>query len=224
MPLALSRSAQRPGAVWAAACLMLAAIPAYALDVEPGMPHIRRGRVEAEVRVSDLFPPRVEESLDRGMPATLQVSAELWRHRSGWFDRLCGSFVGSVRIRYDVWSNTYLIEGVGQRARAVSTLDSVRLALSSPFELPLVERSRLPGDGRFYVVSSATLKPLSVEDVQEGEGWLSGEVADKRRSPFGLLTAIPRSLFDAVRNFAGLGDQRARAITADFGLDELEER
>jgi len=175
------------------------------------------------VRVADLFPPRVEESLDRGMPSTLQLSAELWRHRTGWFDRLSGSFAASVRIRYDVWSKTYLIEGAGLRTRAVSTLDSVRLALSAPFELPLAPIERLP-DGRYYVVVSATLKPLSVEDVEEGEGWLSGEVEDKRRSGLGVLTAIPRSLFDAVRNFAGLGDQRARVITDEFRLNELAER
>ena len=59
------------------------------------------------------------------------------------------------------------------------------------------------------------------EDVEEGEGWLSGEVEEKRRSGLGVLTAIPRSLFDAVRNFAGLGDQRARAITDDFRLEDL---
>ena len=107
---------------------------------------------------------------------------------------------------------------------AVSTLDSVRIALSAPFDLPLASLDRLP-NGRYYVVVSATLKPLSVEDVEEGEGWLSGEVEEKRRSgPLGVLTAIPHSLFDAVRNFAGLGDQRARSITDEFTLDELPER
>jgi hypothetical protein len=228
VPHALPRSATRIGPLpWAVLCcaaLLAAASPARAIDVEPGSIHLHQGRVEVAVSVSDLFPPRVEESLDRGMPATLQVTAELWRHRTGWFDRLSGSFTGSVRVRYDVWSRVYLIEGSGLRPRAVATLDSVRLALAAPFELPLAARAKLPDSGRYYVVVSATLKPLSVEDVEEGEGWLSGEVEDKRRSGIGVLTAIPRSVFDAVRNFAGLGDQRARAITDDFGLDELGER
>ena len=224
MTRALPRSARRLGALVAAAWLLTGAPPARAIVIEPGSLHLHQGRVEVAVSVSDLFPPRVEESLNRGMPATLQVSGELWRHRAGWFDRLSGSFNGSVRIRYDVWSKVYRIDGPGLRARAVSTLDSVRFALSAPFELPLAVRGRLPDTGRYYVVVSATLKPLSVEDVEEGEGWLSGEVEDKRHSGLGVLTAIPHSLFDAVRNFAGLGDQRARAITDDFGLDELDER
>ena len=220
MTRALPSSARCLG-VWLCAAALAWASNARAIEIEPGAVSEHQGRIEVAVRVSDLFPPRVEESLDRGMPATLQVSAELWRHRTGWFDRLSGSFVGKVRVRYDVWSREYRIEGSGLRARAVSTLDSVRLALAAPFELPLATRSKLHDSGRYYVVVSATLKPLSVEDVEEGEGWLSGEVADKRRSGIGVLTALPRSVFDAVRNFAGLGDQRARAITDDFGLDEL---
>jgi hypothetical protein len=98
----------------------------------------------------------------------------------------------------------------------------VRLVLSRPVALPLAPLQSLPQSSRYYVVVSVTLKPLSVEDVEEGEGWLSGEVADRRRAGVGLITAIPRSLFDAVRNFAGLGDQRARAITDEFELGSLE--
>ena len=36
-----------------------------------------------------------------------------------------------------------------------------------------------------------------------------------------VITALPRSVFDAVRNFAGFGDQRARAISEDFAAESL---
>ena len=68
---------------------------------------------------------------------------------------------------------------------------------------------------------SATLRPLTVEDLAEVEGWLSGEVKDQRRAGFGVIAEIPRSLFDAVRNVAGFGDQRARTVTDDFRLADL---
>ena len=55
----------------------------------------------------------------------------------------------------------------------------------------------LLADPSYYVVVSATLKPLSVEDAAEVEGWLSGEVEGGREAPFGLLTGLPHSLFDA---------------------------
>jgi hypothetical protein len=66
------------------------------------------------------------------------------------------------------------------------------------------------------VVVSASLQPLNVEDMEEVEGWLSGEVKEKRHSGFGILTGIPRSLFEAARNFAGFGDERSRLISTDF--------
>ena len=80
-------------AVCVATCLMLWVGMAHAIDIDPGAIDVRQGRVEVAVRVSDLFPPRVEESLVRGMPATLLISAELWRHRTGWFDRLSSHFI-----------------------------------------------------------------------------------------------------------------------------------
>jgi hypothetical protein len=77
---------------------------------------------------------------------------------------------------------------------------------------------------RYYVSVSVTLKPLSVEDLEEGEGWLSGEVKSKRRSGFGIITSLPSSVFDAVRNFAGFGDERARTQSDDFVLADLFRR
>jgi hypothetical protein len=53
------------------------------------------------------------------------------------------------------------------------------------------------------------------------EGWLSGEVEQKRGAGFGIITELPRSVFDAVRNFVGFGDQKARAISSDFELRTL---
>jgi hypothetical protein len=87
--------------------------------------------------------------------------------------------------------------------------------------LPVARLEGLQEQHRYYVVVSATLRPLTVEDVQEVEGWLGGEVEEKRHSGFGVITALPRSVFDAVRNFAGFGDQKARAISPDFTLEEL---
>ena len=60
--------------------------------------------------------------------------------------------------------------------------------------------------------------------VEEGEGWLSGEVVEKKHAGWGVFTAVPRSVFDAVRNFAGLGDQQVRSITDDFEPQDLVTR
>ena len=65
-----------------AGVLSLAAAPrAHALEIELGAPHVRVDSVWVDVRLVDPVASRIEESLARGMPATLQLHAELWRRR-----------------------------------------------------------------------------------------------------------------------------------------------
>ncbi len=203
-------------ALLAALALGLAWPPAArALQATVAGPRERDGSIWCDVRLDDVLAPRIAESLERGMPATLELHAELWRRRNGWFDRLESSFDASIRIRYEVWNRVYRIERVGATPLVLGTLDSVAVVLNRPLALPIGRSDRLVLGARYYAVVTATLRPLSIEDVAEVEGWLSGEVVDKRQAGFGAITELPRSAFDAVRNFAGLGDQRARARTED---------
>jgi len=207
---------------WAAAALaLLVAGAASALQVEVLATREQGGHVWTDVRLAELFAPRVAESLSRGMPATLRLHTELWRHRRGWFDRLENSFDAEVRIRYDVWSRAYQLERRGMPVFGVASLDSVEAALSRPVALRVGRVGDLDPGASYYVIVTATLKPLSVEDVEEIEGWLSGEVKTTGGKGFGVITELPRSLFDAVRNFVGFGDQKARAISPDFELRAL---
>ena len=155
------------------------------------------------------------------MPATFQFHAELWRHRTAWFDRLESSFDAAVKIRYEVWSKLYRVEQKGRAPIGAASLDSVATLLSRPLGLPVARIAPLKPGARYYVAVSVTLKPLTVEDIEEGEGWLSGEVETKRGSGLRLVTAIPRAVFDAMRNLAGFGDVRARAASDDFEVEEF---
>jgi hypothetical protein len=212
-----------------AACLACAlalgvAGPARALDLAIARPSERDGRVVVEARPSDVLNARISESLARGMPATLMLHAELWRDRRGWFDRLESSADARVRIRYEVWSDSYLLERIGAAPIVVGSVDSVAVVLQRPWVMPVGRVGDLTAGSRYYVVITATLRPLTVEDLEEVEGWLSGEVGSGRKSGFGVVTEIPRSVFDAVRNVSGFGDQKARASSVTFQLRDLFER
>jgi len=201
---------------------LLGATRARALDIELGAPHIRSDSVWIDVHLTDPVSARIEESLLRGMPATLQLRAELWHRRRAWFDRLEENVDAELRIRYEVYNRTFRIERRGAPTLRVGTVDSLRLALARPFSLLA---GRLRPESRtaaHFIVVTAILRPLSVEDVAEVESWLSGEVETKRRSGFGLITQVPQALFDAVRNFAGFGDARARAMSGDFTVESDE--
>jgi len=226
VPAALPASGLRNLRV--AACLactlttcLVSAGRARALDLTMASPRVRDGRLVIEARPGEAINSRVAGSLARGMPATLQIHAELWRDRRGWFDRLESSADASVRIRYDVWSDSYLIERIGAEPIVVGIPDSVAAVLERPWLIPIAGVAQLQPDANYYVVLAATLRPLTVEDLEEVEGWLSGEVGNTKKSGFGVVTEIPRSVFDAVRNVAGFGDQKARASSERFSLGDL---
>lgn len=178
-------------------------------------------RLWVAVRVDTPLEPRVARSLGRGMPATLTLHAELWRKRNGWFDRMEDASEVTFRMRYDVWGDRWRLEDPDGHTLVVRTLDSLQRSLERTIELPLGRLDRLAADAPCYVVVTASLRPLNVEDAEEVEGWLSGEVCDQGGAGLGVLTALPRSLFEAARNFAGFGDQRVRRIGATFTPPQL---
>ena len=201
---------------WALLVLCVAA-PAHALEiVTVTTARDDAGRLWVTTRLEDPIEARVERSLLRGMPATLQLHVELWRRREGWFDRMERSTDAGLRLRYDVWKEEWRIERAGAPPVLLGSVDSLELALSRPIALALPGLDRVPPDSRCYVVVAVTVKTLSVEDVQEVEGWLTGEVRDQGSAGFGVVTQLPRSVFDAVRNFTGFGDSRDRATTPEF--------
>jgi hypothetical protein len=220
---AASRRRRRTRRLALAVALLCVARPAAAIEVSLSAPRERNGTVWTDVRLDDLFSPRVEESLARGLPATLELHAELWRRRDGWFDQLRASFDASVGLRWEPWLESYRVDGLGPTAIAVANLDSVEAVLDRSLALPVARVASLDPSARYYVVVSATLRPLSAKDIEESEEWLSGEneARERRRPGLDLITALPRALFDTVRNFAGFGDQRARAFTPDFSVRSL---
>jgi len=203
-------------AAWALAAL-LAATAARSFEIATvTAARDERDRLWVSMRLNDPLESRVERSLGRGMPARLLIHAELWRKRGSWFDRMERSVDASVRMRYDVWREEWSIQRAGAPTILTHSVDSLEIVLSRPFVLMVPGLEDVPEDSRCYVVVTATVKPLNVEDVEEVEGWLSGEVHDPEHSGFGVVTQVPRSLFDAIRNFTGFGDSRDRAITPEF--------
>lgn len=221
----LARGVRSTPFALAACALALAASAAWGLTLtRVTLSRDGRGTLWADLALVDPLDARVESSLSRGMPATLELHAELWRRRGGWFDRLERAFDAELRLRYDAWSDTWRLERAGVAPIVVGSLDSLESALVRPIALPVGSLERLPAGSRCYVVVSATLRPLDVEDAEQVEGWISGEVRNRGSGGLGVITALPRSVFDAVRNFAGFGDVRARARSEEFTLEGLEGR
>jgi len=209
-------------AALALAALALVALPSAAFQLTSIRPaRDPAGDLWVELRLEDPIEERVASSLERGMPATLTVRAELWRRRNGWFDRLERSTESTLRLRHDVGAGTWRLEHPGAPPMVMGSLDSLQIALARTLVVPVGSLARLDAEAPCYVVVTVSLRPLNLEDVEEVEGWISGEVRTKGGSGFGFLTGLPRSLFDAARNVAGFGDKRSRLISAVFTPSNL---
>lgn len=219
----LRRAPTRAGVAACALVLLASLVPAARAFTLTSIRPARddSGQLWVELQLEDPLEPRVAQSLGRGMPATITLHAELWRRRNGWFDRMERAVETTFRLRHEDWDESWRLERPGNTALVVHSIDSLRVALQHTLALPVMSLNRLPPDADYYVVVSASLRPLNVEDVEEVEGWLSGEVREKRRSGFGILTGLPRSIFEAARNFAGFGDERSRLISDQFSPTKL---
>ncbi len=217
MPLPLPSLHRRRAALACVAIALIATPLAHAFEFAGATPsRDDTGRLWITVRLADPLEPRVVKSLRRGMPATLALHAELWRKRSGWFDRMERAFDANLRLRYDVAEDAWSLDRGTAGTVVVRSLDSLATVLSSPIALPLAKLPDATSSARYFVAVTGTLQPLNVDDVAEVEGWISGEVRAPRSGGLGVLTGLPTSVFDAVRNFAGFGDSRARMITPEF--------
>jgi hypothetical protein len=197
-----------------AAALAMAAV-AGAFELTLSRPRVRGSYVIVDANLAEMFDEGIRKSLERGMPATLELHTELWRHRGAWFDHHEQSFVAMVRIRYDVWDDIYRIDRPNAPVERFERIDALEQYLARPWGVPIARTTRLQPGGRYYAVVTGTLRPVTAEDVNEVEGWIAGP------GGLGVVTELPRALFDAVRNFAGFGDRRTQATTPTFVPDTL---
>jgi hypothetical protein len=205
-------------AALAMALLAAIAAPALAMALRVPAPRLEDGRLWVNAALDDPLDRRVQRTLQRGAPATLLLRAELWRRRGGWFDRFERSADALLRVRYLASDRLYALDRPGAGRITTASLDSLEMLLERPITMPLASEGSLEPGARYYVVVVATLKPLSVQDLAEVEAMLRGEAQEQRESGVGVITTLPRSVFDAVRNFVGFGDARARGASPDFVL------
>ena len=204
------------GVLAAVVALALWPAAARALGVRVSPPFERDGRVHVTTALVDPFDSRVAQSLQSGMPITLSVRAELWRRRSGWFDRQESSFGAVLRIGYETLHDRYRVERTGALTEYFGTLDSLARFVTRPWSIPLALSTRVRGSASYYATVQAILRPLTLEDAAEVEGWLAGSDSDRPTAGFGLLAGLPRALFEAARGMAGFGDRQARAVSEDY--------
>jgi len=199
------------GRVWVAAWLLAIALVAITpraivaddlgLEVDPV--EDVGGAICVSYRVAEPFTPRLEETLQRGMPATVSFEVGLWKRRALWFDRLVFAIRSDHKVVYDDWRQAFRIRSGSNppRDRSVRSFEALREVLFTQSRLPVAATSSLDSTATYYASVRVTIKPVAPEDLGEIEDWLSGD-KDSEQS-----TGLPDYLLGLAVSLSGLGER-----------------
>lgn len=173
-----------------------------------------------DLAIDRLIDSSTESALERGIPVTLVYEIEVWRDRPAWFDRLESARFLSYKLQFDAWDEVYVVRNSDGQDVIFPDLAGARSAIERLASLPIAPLELLANDRTYYLVVEVALKPLTVDDVNELEGWLSGEFKSGRKKGIGIL-GLPRGLFDLVMSVTGFGDRNDSLRTPEFRREDV---
>lgn len=166
------------------------------------------------VQWDEPLPAFVEERLERGIPATVGLSAELMAKRTLWRDRRVSLAGREMQIARDAWAGGWLLID-GTAVAVHDSLAGLRAAIAHQrVHLPL-DAAWCDGTTPYRLDVTAYVVPLTAEDAGEVESWLGGQIRGLGRGILG----IPRALFGVVRDLSGLGERASRGGCGPFMLE-----
>ncbi len=194
---------------------------AHAVEIRDARVLLHEDNVTVALRTTGVLSSRVRGSLERGMPATVVLAVELWRVRPGWFDQRTHLQRTEIRILRDAWSDEYLLQRDDGPRVTLPDVDEVELELARPTRVRLVPLATMEPAVGHYVIARVEVKPLSVEDIEEVEGWLSGEAKRAGKPGPGSIARLPSYMMGVLANLSGLGDEVARFRGGTFTREDL---
>jgi len=192
------------------------AVPAGAVTIVDPRPVRVDAWAGATLRLSEAFSERIEQSLDRGMPATVTVTVDLWEDKAGWFDRLVAEQTVAWLASRNVWSDDFTLKRGAEPEHTVADVEAAEAEIGRPVRVRIAPFSQLGASTRYYVIVNVTVKPLTVEDLRRVEDWLSGEAKRSGKPGPGSIARLPRYIVGVLANLSGLGDETARWRSDSF--------
>jgi len=176
-------------------------LPAEAASAQHGSPGdgIGEGTKSPSIRTLDVLGDgQTHDLLNAGFPARLHYRLDLWR-QSGIFNSIDGTFEWNVIVRYDPIRKRYRAVRVYEDSAAIlgdfEDFRALGAAIAAPVKIGLP-----PGrhGGRYYYNVTLDVEMLSLNDLDEVERWLRGELEPAvkgQRNPGGVIGRGLRTLF-----------------------------
>jgi len=198
---------------------------------------VESGWVTARLELVDAFDADMRASLASGLPTTVRFTTELWQQRRRWFDRQVSSRVASYRIRWDPGERAFTLTYPGPpRTDSYEELEPLLAELSTQ-AVRVHPRGDLEARHRYFVTAEAAIRPLTLEEFRELDGWIGGRIRGRgdadgadTGAPAGPATeeeagggGVAQTFFGLLVDLAGFGDVIHRARTTPFRAKDLPE-
>ncbi len=163
-----------------------------------------RGHTAPSIQTKNMLKDRtLQELLHSGFPARLHYRLELW-NAGGIFDDLKNQIEWDVIVTYNPLERQYAATRIeGDHATslgAYTQLSGVEDALNRPFQPALRPPTRRD---RFYYIVTLDVETLSVNDLDEVQRWLHGELSPAVRGERNPGTAITRGAKTLITRLLG---------------------
>ena len=168
-------------------CVLLAARPAAALDVQIKDLRGLASAVTATIELQDLVPDRFKKTLDEGGVLHMRVQAELWESRPVWDRLVYPAIVRVLRFR------RASIDGLSVTDPNGAATTYAAAPRSLPVVVDLGDAGRITPAQRYYVHVIATLGTLAEREVDE-----VGDAVFGRSSEANGLGSLGRLMFRTV--------------------------
>lgn len=170
-----------------------------------------------QVRTINVLEDRsLRELLHSGFPARLHFRLELWSN-GGLFDDLRRQTEWDVIVRYDPLERRYTATRVeADRATSLGSYDAlggVEQALARPFQPAVAPPTE---HDRSYYVCTLDVEMLSVNDLDEVERWLRGELSPAVHGERNPGTALGRGVKTLITRVLGGEKRHYEARTGAF--------
>ena len=180
-------------------------------------PPARRGVEAPMIRsVGLLTDGRTRDLLHHGFPARMHYTVELWS-TAGWFDKMLQRREWEIIARFVPLDRRYVVTRI--EGETVTTLGSfedlaaVQALLDRPYQPPL--RAAPPRE-RVYYNAELVVEMMSVNDLDELERWLRGELRPAARGERNPGTAVTRGVRSLVVRLLGSENRRYQARSGTF--------
>ncbi len=144
------------------------ALPARAAQIT-----IDKRLVELTVSFRDAVDAEIEKKLQSGLPTVVTMRGYVFPDAGGEPIALTAK---SCRVVYDLWDEVFRIQltqpGGQSNPVAVNVEGVIRICCEAR-RLPLIERSLLRDDGRYFVAALVEVNPMSAEMLERIKKWVS---------------------------------------------------